>query len=143
MTLDHDSVKPEKHAAIGLAGIHLAPQRLEGATRKQIADPGQQGARHRAAQIFGELPRRALGRLQRDITAESLSDDDVGRPLADTVSLDEADEFELRQIHRPQQFRSFADFLSALDILDADVEEAYRRTLQIEQNARHGATHDR
>ena len=44
--------------------------------------------------------------------------------LADAVALDEADIIELRQVHRAQQFGGLADFLMALDLLDADIEQA-------------------
>ena len=39
MTLDHDSVKSEEHAAIGFVGIQLFLERLERAPGKQIAEP--------------------------------------------------------------------------------------------------------
>ena len=42
-----------------------------------------------------------------------------------------------------QQFRGLTDFLAALDFFDTDIEEAHRRPFQIEQDARHGAAHDR
>ncbi len=64
-------------------------------------------------------------------------------PLADAVALDEADIFELRQVHRAQQLGGLADFLAALDFLDADIEQADGRPFEIEQHARHGAAHHR
>ena len=39
--------------------------------------------------------------------------------------------------------RGLADFLVALHLLDADIEQPDGRPLQVEQHARHGAAHDR
>ena len=88
-----------------------------------------------AAQKFGYLPRRAFGGLDGDIAAEAFGDDDVGGALADAVAFDEADEVELRQVHRAQHFGGLADFLAALHFLGADIEQTHRRPLQIEQHA--------
>ena len=49
---------------------------------------------------------------------KALGDDDVGGAPADTVALDEADIFQLRQVHRAQQLRRLANFLAALDFLN-------------------------
>ena len=62
---------------------------------------------------------------------------------ADAVALDKPDIFELRQVHRAQQFGGFANFLVALHLLDADIEQAHGRPLQAERDARHGAAHHR
>src|SRR2546430_9477456 len=113
MALDHDAVQSEHHTAIGLGGIQLVTQRLEGISGEQIADPGTPGPRHGAAQIFGDLPRGAFGSLQRDIAAKALSDDDVGGAFADAVALDKTDIFELGKIHTAQQLRRLANSLPA------------------------------
>ena len=90
-----------------------------------------------------DLARRALGSLQRDVAAETFRHDDIGRALADAVAFDEADIFELRQVHRAQHFTRLANLLVALDLLDADIEQADGRPRPIEQHARHRATHHR
>ena len=143
MALDDDAVEAEHHAAVGFRGVQLVAQRLEGVFGKQIADLRAPAARHGVAQEFGNLPRRALGRLQCDVAAKALGDDDVGGALADAVALDEADIIQLRQVHRAQQLGCLANLLAALDFLDPDIEQSDGRPFQIEQHARHRAAHHR
>ena len=141
MAFHDDALEAEEHGTVGFVRVHLFAQRLEGIPRKQVADPGAPGAAHRRAQIFGDLPRGALGRLQRDIAAEAFGDNDVGSALADAVAFDKADEVELRQVGGAQQFGRLADFLAALHFLDADIEQADGRALQVEQRAGHRRAH--
>ena len=71
------------------AAVDLA-QPLEGVACEQVADPGKQHAAHRLAQILGDLPGRAFGRLQRNVAGKPLGDDHVDGAFADIVALDEA-----------------------------------------------------
>src|SRR6476660_4159494 len=103
MTFDHHALQAQQHPAIGLLGVHLVAQGLEGAAGEQIADARQQASPHRLAQQLRDLPRGSLGGLQRDVAGKAFGDDHVGQPLADAVALDEADIIELRQVHRAQQ----------------------------------------
>ena len=43
--------------------------------------------------------------------------------------------FQLRQVHRAQQLGRLAHLLEALDLLDADIEQADGRPFEIEQHA--------
>ena len=142
VALDDDAVEAEEDAAIDPARVHLRAQPLEGVAGEQVADAGQQRPAHRRAQIAGDLPRRALRRLQRDVAGEALGDHHVDRALADIVALDEAEIVEIAA-GRPRAacWPASRDLLQALDLLDADVEQADGRPLDVEERARHGRAH--
>ena len=50
---------------------------------------------------------------------------------------------EMREMPLAQDAAGLAHLLEALDLLDADIEQADGRPLDVEQHARHGAAHDR
>ena len=133
-----DAIQAEKHAAIGLAHVHLLAQALEGAPGEHITDLGQQGAAHRGAQIFADLAGGALGGLQRDVAGKALGHDHVDRAFADVVALDEAAIVERFQIGFAQKEPGLLDLLLALDLLDPDIEQPDRRPLRAEHGSRHG-----
>ena len=62
-------------------------------------------------------------------------------PLADIVALDEAEIVDAVEVGLAEQPAGFLDLFLALDLLDADIEQADRRALDLEQRARHGAAH--
>ena len=121
MALDHDALQPQQHPAIGLVGIELVAQRLEGLFREQVADPGAPGPRHRAAKILAHLPRGSLGCFNCDIAGEAFGDNDVRSALADAVALDEADECKVRQVQRAQQLCGLAHRVDTLDLLGSNI----------------------
>ena len=102
----------------------------------------QPGALHGGPQILADLPGGAFGRLQRDIAGKALDDHDVDDALADLVALDEAAIFE-RQVGALQPGVRLTHFLDALDLLDADIEQADGRPLDVEQRSCHGRAHER
>src|SRR6516165_9769195 len=143
MTLDHDAPQSEQHPRIGFLRVQLVAQRPERLPCKQIAELRAHGTRERRAQEIVDLSCRSLGGLERNIAAETFGYDDVGGSLANAIAFDEADIFKLGKVHRAQQLRGFANFLVALDFLDADIEQPDGWSLEVEHYARHGASHDR
>src|SRR5262249_55647583 len=143
MAFNHHASQSEQHSAVRLLGVKLVAQLFECPSRQQVAELGQQGARERRSQELVDLPRGALGCLQRDVAAEAFRDNYVCGSLAYAVTLDEADILQLRQVHPAEQFRRLADLLVALYLLNTDVEQADGGPLEVEQDARHGAAHHR
>ena len=94
-------------------------------------------------EVVGELPRGALRGLERDIAGKAFGHHDVGLALADIVAFDEADIFDVRRRLFAQDAAGLAHGFESLDLLDADVEQADGRPVEIEQHARHGAAHHR
>ncbi len=94
MTLHHDAVEPQEHAAIVLARIHALAQRRESARGEESAEPRQQRARQSKPEIGGKLLGGAFRRLERDIAGEALGHDHIDGALADIVAFDEARIFE-------------------------------------------------
>ena len=84
---------------------------------------GRQRAGQRLAHIGRHLLGRALGRLQRDIAGKAVDHDHVDDALADLVALDEAAIVD-RQVGLLEPGVRLAHLLDALDLLDADVEQA-------------------
>ena len=75
------------------------------------------------------------------LPAEALAHHHVDGSLADVVALDEAHIVEERQARFAQDAPGLAHRLLALHFLDADIEQADGRALEIEQHARHRAAH--
>ena len=85
--------------------------------------------------IGADLPGGALGGLQRDVAGKALGDDHVDGALADVVALDEAVVDEARAAGRREDPRRFLDLVEPLHLLGADVEQAHRRQVLVEQRA--------
>ena len=94
-----------------------------GEQRAELGDAGE--LRHGLAQVGADLPGGAFRRLQRDVAGKALDDHDVDDALADLVALDEAAIVERQaELGLLQPGVRLLDLLVALDLLDADVEQA-------------------
>src|SRR5580693_8136135 len=143
VAFDDDAVEAEKHAAVRLARVHDFTQLPECRAREEIADAGAERAAHGAFEILADLARGAFGGLERNVAGKAFGDDDVDGAGADVVAFDKAVIFEVGQFLLAQDGGGFAHWLEALGFFDADVEEAYSRTIMAEQDARGGGAHHR
>ena len=107
-------LRPRKTPPLTLRGSIFSRSVAERLPRQQIAEPCAPACGHRAAQICGNLTRRAFGGLQRDIAGEAFGHDDVGRALADVVAFDEADVVEIAAAALAQHAAGLAHLLRAL-----------------------------
>src|SRR5690606_2452073 len=87
VALDDDAVEADEDAAVHGSRVELLAQCRKGAAGEKIAEPRHQGPRHGVAKVLSDLPGRPLGRLQRNVAAEPLGDDDIHGSLADVVAL--------------------------------------------------------
>ena len=115
--------RPRNTPPLTLRGSIFSRSSRKAELREEVAEPRRPGARHGRAQIFGDLPRRAFRRLQRDIAGEALGDDDVDRAPAEIVAFHEAAILEARVVHLAQDPAGLAHLLHALDLLHPDIEE--------------------
>ncbi len=74
---------------------------------------------------------------------EALGHHDVDRALADVVALDESGVGEARHRRLPHDLAGGLHLLDALYLLDADIQQADGRTLDIEDDAGERRAHDR
>ncbi len=142
MGLDDDAVKPQEDAAAG-PRPHFRPQRRERLAREQKADSRHKAIAHRVAYVLAELPGGALGGLERDVAGEAFGDENVDRAFAEVVAFDKAVIAHVGQVGLAQHAGRRPHLFDALDLLDPDVEEADRRTVDIEHDARHRRAHHR
>src|ERR1051326_2971243 len=124
VAFDDDAVQPEKHAAVRTARVDALPQPLKRRAGEQIADARAKRAAHGVPHVLAHLPRRAFGGLERNVAGKAFGHDDVDLAEADIVALDEADIFKVWQFLLAQHAAGLAHRLEALDLFDADVEEA-------------------
>ena len=114
-------------ALLGLAGALAG--RLRGAAGRIDDELGYDG---------GNLPRRAFGRFQRDITRKTFSDHHVDRTLADVVTFNKALVVHGLQVGLTQQLPGLADlqagqFLQVLAKPDVDLVSGIPPTVAIDQ----------
>src|SRR6478735_1098559 len=133
MALDDDAVEAEEDAAVHTARIHLFAQHVEGALGEEVADLGKQRARHCSAQILTDLPRCTFGRLQSNIAREAFGHDAVDGTLPQVVAFDEAIVLERVDVGLTEQAPRFLHLFLALDLFYPDIQQANRRTLDLEQ----------
>src|SRR5262249_16377616 len=141
MALDDDSVETKEHAAVDVAGIHLFAQRREGIACQKIAELRLPALPHRPLEQLGELTRRALRRLDRDVAGKPFRHDHVDHALADLAPLDETDVFEIRQTCLAQNAAGVAHLLQSLDLLDADIQQRDLGAFMLENDSRQRAAH--
>src|SRR5690606_4775634 len=133
MALNDKAVQAEKERTIGCPRIELARQYLEGAARKNISDARQERTRHCLTQIINHEPRRALCRLERDVTGVTIRHHHIDRALGDVVAFHET--VELTGEMRAAQYLCRALYiLRPLDLFLTDIEKPDGRLLQIEKD---------
>lgn len=106
---------------------------VEGSLGEDVADPCKKRARHRGAQIFGDLTRRSLCCLQGDIAGKALGDDDIDGAAADIIAFDEAVIFDSLDVGLTDEAPGLLNLFLTLDLLHADVQKADGRTLDLEE----------
>ena len=89
------------------------------------------------------MARGAFGGLQRDIAGKAFGDDDIDLAAADIVAFDKPLIIEIGKLLLAQDAAGLAHRLKTLCLFDADIEQADRRTLDAEQDARHRRAHHR
>src|SRR6266852_2649023 len=142
MALDADALQAEEDGAVVAPRIEPLAPLVQRACRQPIADARRQRILEGRAQELGIEPRRALGSLDRDVAGEAVRHHHVDGPGADVVALDEAVKADGRTGAAQARARA-AHGVIALQILGADVEQAYRRLLHPEHGAREDVAHQR
>ena len=139
VALDDDAAQPEQARAVVAAGVHA---RLERAAHwgSEPGDDHPPGiAREFPAQEAYDHLRHPLGSLEQRVADEAVADHHVGRSLEDVVAFDVA---VIVEAARAQQLGGLLDRLVALDVLDADIEQADRRPLLVLDRAYEHRAHD-
>src|SRR6185503_4125207 len=124
VALQHDAVEPNKARSIVTTRVQPATQRLESRPCDEALHTTQQAAAKLLLQEGAHEPSDTLHRLQRDVADEPVADDDVDVGVEDPVALDETD---VVQPAAGEQLAGLTHGLVALDVLDADVQEADAR----------------
>ena len=78
------------------------------------------------------MTRGAFGSLEGNVAGKAFGHHHIDGPLADIITFDEADIFELRPLTRTQHLTCLAHGLEALNLLDADIEEPHGRPIETE-----------
>ena len=127
VTLDHHASETNHARAIVRTGVEPELQCVQHRCRADRAQLAQRTARELLAHHAADEPRKTFHRLEGHVAGESVCHDDVHVAGEDLVAFDEARVVDRRRGKSPVRL---ADFLRALDVLLADVEQADTRVLR-------------
>src|SRR5262245_55516412 len=89
MAFDTDAFEAKKHRTVVAPRIGAQFQFLQGAARQKITKQRQGRGAERLAQEMRHQRRRALNRLERDVAAEAIGDDDIHSTFENVIAFDE------------------------------------------------------
>ena len=119
MALDDDALQAKQARTIVTSRIGAVTHRRKRGFREQRAELAKQAAGELVARELHQHARHAFTRFQRDVTDETVADDDVDLAFENIIALDEA---EVIEIARLEQRGGLLDPIVTLDFLLADIQ---------------------
>ena len=140
VAFDHDAAQAEQEGAVVFAVVHFLAEFSEHRPGGESAGDGEGRFAEGAADFSAEHCGESFGDLEGDIAGESVADDDIGPAAVDVVPFHVSGESHAGLVF--QLGGGVLEFVAALELLLADVEELDRGFFDALDGAGEGGAHD-
>jgi len=139
MTLDDNSLQPEKTRAVVLGRIEIRPQTAQKRQYESTDDARAKRTLEKRLDSGEQHPSQALAGFEQYVAYKAIAHHHVGFTAIEPIALDEALIIEINGLL--QQQRSLLDLLIALDLFGTDIQQRDPRLLSSQRFGRH-SPHD-